>query len=159
MVQKNSMKTKCSFYIKLIQLSVFSLWMIKFLSVHNNNLSYSGVSSPESGSKAASAASLDDVSVSPSVSLLSLTWLTGVSRQPNGLQGSFFLSFWGKKNKDTVSRIWFLPITSLWMCVWKVSFWKQVWVLKEISQYYHFICQFTRTVTGVPVESLVCFSR
>lgn len=70
----------------------------EFLSVHNNNLSYSGVSSPESGSKAASAASLDDVSVSPSVPL-SLTWLTGVSRQPNGLRGSFFCPSGGKKTK------------------------------------------------------------
>lgn len=50
---------------------------------------YSGVYSPEYGDKAASTASLDDVNVSPSVSLLSLTWLTGVSKQPNGLQGSF----------------------------------------------------------------------
>lgn len=68
----------------------------------NDNLVYSGVRSPESGSKAASAASPDDVSVSPSVSLLSLTWLTGVSRQPNGLQGSPFFVLLRNKNKDTV---------------------------------------------------------
>lgn len=43
----------------------------EFLSVQNNNLVYSGVSSPESGSKAASAASLDDDSVSSSVSAVS----------------------------------------------------------------------------------------
>lgn len=43
----------------------------EFWSVQNNNLVYSGVSSPESGSKAASAASPDDVSVSPPVSAVS----------------------------------------------------------------------------------------
>ena len=76
-------------------------------------------------------------------SLPFLIWLTGVSRQPNGLWGSsFFLSCWGTNTKIQWLR-WFLPIiTSLWMCVCE-RFPSEVglnvfWVWEVISQRFHF---------------------
>lgn len=129
-VQKNSMKTKCSFYIKLFQLSAFSLWMIKLefqwklssdlyriiiwciLELAHLSLEVKQLQQPPRM-----------MSVSVPLSLLSLTWLTGVSRQPNGLRGSsfFFLLFsWGTKTKIQWVRFGSCPLPHCERMCWRV---------------------------------------